>query len=168
MFDVATNVSEQSLFVKRYRTKLVFVWAATLAYFLGTRSTNGPSLVVERSGIKEGLMFSRVRSLAYRFNLILASLQLSDSLPFSGVLSQEQIQSFCDRHNVSFDQDVYTPAITLWGFLSQVIHKGENRSCLAAVLRIGKMLLTVGRTCCTDNSGAYCRARDGQIGAYRR
>jgi hypothetical protein len=81
---------------------------------------------------------SRVRSLPYRFNLLLASLQLSESVPFSDALSQEQIQSVCDRHDVSFDKDVYTPAITLWGFLSQVIHKGENRSCLAAVLRIGK------------------------------
>jgi len=105
-------------------------------------------------------MFSRIRSLPYRFQLILASLQLSDSLPFSDVLSQEQIQSVCEKHNVSFEnKDVYTPAVTLWGFLSQVIHKDEHRSCLAAVLRIGKLLITFSRTCCMDNCGAYCRAR---------
>ncbi len=107
-------------------------------------------------------MFPGRRLLPYRFQLLLASLQLSDSLPFADVLSQEQIEEVSDRHQVSFgneEQVVLTPAITLWAFLSQVIHKGEQRSCLAAVARIGVLLVALGRPRCAQNSGPYCRAR---------
>lgn len=108
------------------------------------------------------MLFHGRRSLPYRFQLLLASLQLSHSLPFTDVLSQEQIQDVADRHEVSYgneDEAVYTPAITLWGFLSQVIHKGEQRSCLAAVARIGMLLVSLGRPRCAQNNGPYCRAR---------
>ncbi len=115
------------------------------------------------------MLFHGRRSLSYRFQLLLASLQLSDSLPFAEVLSQEQIQDVCDQHQVSFGTEedenggiVFTPAITLWGFLSQVIHKGEQRSCLAAVARIGVLLVSLGRFRCAQNSGPYCRVR-GQL-----
>jgi hypothetical protein len=47
----------------------------------------------------------------------------------------------------------------LWGFLSQVIHKKEHRSCLAAVARIGVLLVAMGRPRCGQNNGPYCRAR---------
>jgi hypothetical protein len=109
------------------------------------------------------MLFQGIRALPYRFRLLLSSLQLSGSLPFVDVLSQEQIQAICDRHGVSFAQEesdaVFTPAMTIWGFLSQVIHKGEHRSCLAAVARIGVLLISVGRAGCAQNSGPYCRAR---------
>ncbi len=90
------------------------------------------------------MLFPGRRLLPYRFQLLLASLQLSDSLPFADVLRQEQIEEVSDRHQVSFgneEQVVLTPAITLLAFLSQVIHKGEQRSCLAAVARIGVLLV---------------------------
>lgn len=110
---------------------------------------------------KEGpVLFYGIRTLPHRFRLLLSSFQQSDSLAFSGALTQEQIQSVCDQHEVSQgDDEVFTPAITIWGFLSQVIHKGEQRSCLAAVARIGIMLIAFGRPRCAQNSGPYCRAR---------
>lgn len=105
-------------------------------------------------------MFHGIRTLPYRFGLLLASFQQDDSLSFSDSLTQDQIQSVCDRHDVSnADDEVFTPAITIWGFLSQVIHKAEHRSCLAAVARIGVMLVAFGRPRCAQNSGPYCRAR---------
>ena len=92
--------------------------------------------------------------------MLLASFQQDDSLAFSGALTQQRIQSVCDRHGVSPDADeVFTPAITIWGFLSQVIQKEEHRSCLAAVARIGVLLIAFGRPRCAQNSGPYCRAR---------
>lgn len=106
-------------------------------------------------------MFSlATRALPHRFQLILSSLLASDSLPFLEVLSQEQIQAVCERHEMpAGEETVYTPAVTLWGFLSQVLHHGPQRSCLAAVERIKIMLAHFGRTCCDGNSGPYCRAR---------
>lgn len=105
-------------------------------------------------------MLYGIRTLPHRFCLLLSSFQQDDSLSFSDSLTQEQIQSICDRHDVSHaDDEVFTPPITIWGFLSQVIHKEEQRSCLAAVARIGVMLVAFGRPRCAQNSGPYCRAR---------
>jgi hypothetical protein len=93
--------------------------------------------------------------------LLLSSCQQSDSLSFSDALTQEQIQAVCEQHDVSHDdgEEVFTPSIVIWGFLSQVIHKEELRSCLAAVARIGVLLVACGRPKCAQNSGPYCRAR---------
>ena len=105
-------------------------------------------------------MFHGIRPLSQRFRLLLSSFQQSDSLAFSDALTQDQIDDVCDRHGVSFDVDtIYTPAIVLWGFLSQVIHKKEHRSCLAAVARIGVLLVAMGRPRGEQNNGPYCRAR---------
>ncbi len=105
-------------------------------------------------------MFSGIRPLPQRFRLLLSSFQQSDSLAFSDALTQDQTDDACARHGVSFDVDtIFTPAIVLWGFLSQVIHKQELRSCLAAVARIGVMLVAMGRPRCAENNGPYCRAR---------
>ena len=54
---------------------------------------------------------------------------------------------------------MYTPAVTLWAFLSQVLFKSEQRSCVAAVARVGALLVALERGPCSNNTGAYCRAR---------
>ena len=56
------------------------------------------------------------------------------------------------------DDEVYTPPVTLWAFLSQVLFKGEQRSCAAAVGRVVVLLVALGKEL-SDNTGAYCRAR---------
>lgn len=103
------------------------------------------------------------RSLPQRFRLILLSVLQTAGLPFSDVLSEDEIQDAFDEQDASFaqeeDDDVYTPPITLWAFLSQVLHKAEQRSCLAAVARVSVLLVALGREPCAQNSGAYCRAR---------
>ena len=53
----------------------------------------------------------------------------------------------------------YTPAVTLWAFLSQVLFADKHRSCLAAVARVVALMAALGRKPCSENSGAYCRAR---------
>ena len=58
-----------------------------------------------------------------------------------------------------YKRQVYTPAITLWGLLSQVFFKAEQRSCLAAVVRIAALWWSLGRVVSSANTGAYCRAR---------
>ena len=77
-------------------------------------------------------------------------------------MPEETIQQAFDDEGVSFGQgegDVYTPALTLWAFLSQVLFKDEQRSCLAAVARVIVLLVALGKRPCSDDSGAYCRAR---------
>jgi hypothetical protein len=78
------------------------------------------------------------------------------------MLSDQRIAEIFAQEQISFgqnDDDVYSPAITLWGLLSQVLFKAEQRSCLAAVVRIAALWLSLGRTVSSTNTGAYCRAR---------
>ena len=107
------------------------------------------------------MLFYGIRSLPKRFRLVLCSLQQSDSLPFSDALTEEQIEAAFEEEGAPYndDEQVFTPAITLWGFLSQALHKEEHRSCLAAVARIGVLLIAMGRPRCAQNNGPYCRAR---------
>jgi hypothetical protein len=97
-----------------------------------------------------------------RFGLVLRSFLQHRGLPFAQALPEEVIQRAFDDEGVSFGQgdgDVYTPALTLWAFLSQVLFKEEQRSCLAAVARVIVLLVALGKRPCADDSGAYCRAR---------
>jgi putative transposase len=96
------------------------------------------------------------------FRMVLLSFLQHASLPFAQVLSEESIQQAFDDEGVTFGQDegdLYTPALTLWAFLSQALHKGEQRSCMAAVARVVVLVVSLGRGPCSDNTGAYCRAR---------
>jgi Transposase DDE domain len=113
---------------------------------------------------KEGLVsFSTsVRSLPQQFGLVLASFLQKPGLPFADVLREETIQAAFQEEGADFGQEddaVYTPAITLWTFLSQVFFKEEQRSCVAAVSRLIVLLVSLGRKPCSENTGAYCRAR---------
>ena len=97
-----------------------------------------------------------------RFRLILSSFMQHDGLPFSEALPEAEIERAFAEEDALFAQDedaIYTPAITLWAFLSQVLHKGEQRSCLAAVARVITLLVALGKKPCAENSGAYCRAQ---------
>jgi hypothetical protein len=94
--------------------------------------------------------------------LILASFLQRRGLPFADVLPEEAIQAAFDDEDASFADEedaVYTPAVTLWAFLSQVLFKDEQRSCVAAVARVVVLLVVLERGPCSNNTGAYCRAR---------
>ena len=97
-----------------------------------------------------------------RFRLVLSSFLQQDGLRFAKALPESQIQEAFAAEGTAFAEDddsVYTPAVTLWAFLSQTLYKGEQRSCLAAVSRVVVLLVALGREPCVKNSGAYCRAR---------
>ena len=62
---------------------------------------------------------------------------------FDQALSEDLIQQIADDENLHFadgEEDVYTPAITLWAFLAQVL--SGCKSCVAAVARV--MILLIG------------------------
>ncbi len=72
-------------------------------------------------------------SLPRRFRLVFTSFLNHPSLPFADAVTEQTIEEAFDQEGVSFGEDedaVYTPAITLWAFLSQVLFKGEQRSCV--------------------------------------
>jgi hypothetical protein len=100
-----------------------------------------------------------------RFRLILSSFLQHSGLPFADVLPEEAIEQAFSDAGMSSQQEpeqdeniVYTAAVTLWAFLSQVLYSREQRSCAAAVARVVVLMATLSREC-SDNTGAYCRAR---------
>jgi Transposase DDE domain len=118
------------------------------------------------------MSFRTPRPLGSRaFELVRRSLLQSDDLPFTAALTTEQIRQAFDDEQVSFgdggdeedDGLVYTPAVVLWAMLSQMLFSGEERSCVAAVVRVAAYYALLGREVCATNTGAYCRAR-GKVG----
>ena len=102
------------------------------------------------------------RLLPQRFLLVLRSFLQQDGLPFTEALPEAKIQQAFDDAEIHFGTDegeVYSPAVTLWAFLSQVLFKEEHRSCLAAVARVVMLYIALGKKPPSDNTGAYCRAR---------
>jgi putative transposase len=91
---------------------------------------------------------------------VLAPFLAHPDLPFADVLTGADVrQAFTDDgvHFGTGPTAVYTPPLTLWAFLSQGVHK--EKACLAAALRLGVLLLVLGRIPGDCNSGTYCRAR---------
>lgn len=100
--------------------------------------------------------------LSRRFDLVLTSFLQQPGLPFAEALPAEQIQAAFDDQQVAFageEDEIYSPPITLWALLSQVLFKDEHRSCAAAVSRVIVLLAALGQRPPSDNTGAYCRAR---------
>jgi len=96
------------------------------------------------------------------FQLVRQAFLQGDGLPFGEVLSEEEIERAFEAEDACFAQgegDIYTPAITLWAFLSQTLHAGRLRSCAAAVSRVIVLCVALGRRPPSPDTGAYCRAR---------
>ena len=106
------------------------------------------------------MLFYSSSSQKTAFQAVLAPFLQDDGLPFADVLSAQDIQDACDAEDVSFGRlarSIFTPALVIWTFLSQVL--GKDKSCRAAVLRV--MVLLLGLECgrCSPDTAAYCRAR---------
>jgi hypothetical protein len=100
------------------------------------------------------------RSLGSRFTAILHSYAQDEGLPFASVLTEDDVQRAADAEGVSFgnqDDDVYTPTVTLWAFIGQVL--SGRKSCVAAVGRIIALRIAMGLPPCSAATGAYCKAR---------
>lgn len=101
----------------------------------------------------------------YSFHPLHHSFLQHEGLPFAEVLSEQTIARVAQDAGVPLaetqadDEVVYTSAVTLWAFLSQVLHQKAQRSCTAAVARVILLCVALGREPCSSDTGAYCRAR---------
>ena len=81
-------------------------------------------------------------------------------LPFAEVLSAERIERVFRKHRCDFGQrGMYTAAVMLWSFLSQVLRDGKEAACQAAVARVISYCQLNGLSAPTADTGDYCRAR---------
>jgi len=96
------------------------------------------------------------------FSLVQHAFLQANDLPFRDVLTEEEIHAAFVAEDACFGEDkedIYTPALTLWGWLAQVMHAEKARSCVAAVARITALCVALGREPPSPDTGAYCRAR---------
>lgn len=84
-------------------------------------------------------------------------LRQAEGLPFSELLTPQRVARALDALGVEFRERVYTPIVTLWTFLSQVL--SPNHSCRDAVARVLAWRLAQGNSPCSTNTYSYCTAR---------
>ena len=94
------------------------------------------------------------------FRNTLQAFGCEEGLPFADLLSELDIVQACQQHGCTFaakTNHIFTPALTLWAFLSQCLD--TSKTCAAAVARVllfrAALLLPPGSAA----TGAYCRAR---------
>lgn len=78
-------------------------------------------------------------------------------LPFTDVLLRETIEQALDTIDVAWNERIYTPLVTLWVFLVQVL--SADHSCRHAVARLIVHRVLQGLRPCSPETGAYCQAR---------
>jgi hypothetical protein len=82
-----------------------------------------------------------------------------DELAFAEVLSGERIERALVEEKANWREEAWSPLLTLWAFLGQVISKGADASCRKAVDRVLAWLVSRGEEPCTPQTGPYCKAR---------
>ena len=83
--------------------------------------------------------------------------QLTSELPFAQLLEADTIQQAFRDEQVPFRDRVFTPFVTLWVFLSQVL--AADQSCRAAVARFCAWRAAQQLPPCSPDPSAYCKAR---------
>jgi hypothetical protein len=77
-------------------------------------------------------------------------------LPFTDVLTEEVLEQALAALTGWLDR-VFSPLVTLWVFLGQVL--SADHSCRAAVARLIAHRVSRGQSPCSAETGAYCQAR---------
>jgi hypothetical protein len=78
-------------------------------------------------------------------------------LPFTDVLSEDLVARALTAIGVFWYDRIYSPLVTLWVFLGQVL--SADHSCRAAVARLNAQRISQGQPPCSAETGAYCQAR---------
>ena len=78
-------------------------------------------------------------------------------LPFADLLGPHQVRQALREEKVRFRDRLFSPLVTLWVFLSQVLD--PDHSCRQAVARLLAYRAAKGLAACSSDTGAYCKAR---------
>ncbi len=76
---------------------------------------------------------------------------------FELAATEESVAQALTAVGVVWNDTIYTPLVTLWVFLGQVL--SADHSCRAAVARLIAHRLSAGQSVCSAKTGAYCQAR---------
>jgi hypothetical protein len=81
----------------------------------------------------------------------------ADPSAFTAVLSEERLEDALRQEGAVWREQVFTPVLTLWAFLTQVL--SADGSCRAAVARALAWLAAAGRPAASAKTDPYCKAR---------
>src|SRR5260370_14538606 len=111
------------------------------------------SILTRRSRMRHSTARTRTRQI----EMVRSQFAQADGLAFAEVLPAERIETALQEEGATWRDCVYTPLLTLWAFLGQVI--SPDGSCRAAVARVLAWLVSQGEPPCTPQTGPYCKAR---------
>jgi putative transposase len=92
------------------------------------------------------------------FRSAVAEARRHGDLYFAALLSEDRIQEAFGRARWLWQGWIYTPAMTVWVFLSQCL--SSDHSCRDAVARLIAWRVARGQKPCSAETGAYCTARN--------
>jgi hypothetical protein len=95
--------------------------------------------------------------MVHSFRATVAQARRHGDLYFAALLSQDRILKAFEAARAIWQGWVYTPAITVWIFLSQCL--SPDHSCRDAVARLIAWRVAQGLSPCSAETGAYCTAR---------
>ena len=78
-------------------------------------------------------------------------------LPFAELLSDKTAEQALTATGLVWNDRIYTPLVTLWVFLGQVL--SSDHSCRGAVARLIAHRVSQGQRPCSSKTGGYCQAR---------
>ena len=85
------------------------------------------------------------------------ALRNADSLPYRDLLDGEIVRSALAEEKLKFRVRTYTPLVTLWTFLTQVLD--SDHSCRKAVSSLRAFLVSQGQPAVSPDTSNYCKAR---------
>jgi Transposase DDE domain len=85
------------------------------------------------------------------------TLRNAEILPYHDLLDGDLVESALEEEEIEFRVRTYTPLITLWTFLTQVLD--PDKSCRKAVSSLIAFLVARGEDPVSPDTGNYCKAR---------
>lgn len=96
--------------------------------------------------------------MVYSFRAAVAHARRQGDLYFAALLSQDRILKAFNAARATWQGWIYTPAVTIWIFLSQCL--SSDHSCRDAVAGLIAWRAVRGLKPCSADTGAYCTARN--------
>ena len=103
------------------------------------------------------MRYSNEGSFRRQFSFLRRQFLQDGELPFTDILSRETVNEALDTIENAWNDRVFTPLVTLWVFLGQVL--SADHSCRDAVARLIVHRVSQGLSPCSSGTGAYCQAR---------
>ena len=92
------------------------------------------------------------------FRAAVAEARRHGDLYFAALVSQDRIEKAFGPARALWQGWIYTPAVTVWVFLSQCL--SSDHSCRDAVAQLNAWRVAQGLRRCSAQTGAYCTARN--------